>query len=51
MIYVVDNEEYFESKYHFEIVEPFSDKVSYKITHVNHFENHLSHIMDKANFL
>jgi hypothetical protein len=51
MIYVVDNEEYFESKYHFEIVEPFSDKVSYKIIHVNHFENHLNHIMDKANFL
>lgn len=50
MIYVVDNEEYFESKYHFDIAEPFSNKVSYKIIHVNHFENHLNHVIDKANF-
>jgi hypothetical protein len=37
MIYVVDNEKYFEKKYHFDIVEPFSGSVSYKIIHLNNF--------------
>ena len=37
MIYVVDNEKYFEKKYHLDIVEPFSGNVSYKIIHLNNF--------------
>ncbi len=35
MIYVIDNEEYFNKKYHFDIVEPFFGTVSYKIIHIN----------------
>ena len=45
MIYVVDNEKYFEKKYHFDIVEPFSGNVSYKMVHINNFTNFLHHIM------
>ena len=37
MIYVVDNEKYFEKKYHLDIAEPFSGNVSYKIIHLNNF--------------
>ena len=51
MIYVIDNEEYLESKYHFDIVEPFSGNVSYEIIHINHFENHINHLVDIAHFL
>jgi len=39
MIYVVDNEKYFEKKYNFDIVEPFSGNVSYKMIHINDFTN------------
>ena len=46
MIYVIDNEEYFESKYHFDIVEPFSSNVSYEIVHINNFENRINHLVD-----
>jgi len=45
MIYVVDNEKYLEKKYHFDIVEPFSGNVSYKMVHINNFTNFLNHIM------
>ena len=41
MIYVVDNEKYFEKKYNFDIVEPFSGNVSYKMIHINNFTNFL----------
>lgn len=51
MLYVIDNEKYFDNKYHFDTVEPFSDNVRYKIIHLKHFEDHLNHIIDKANFL
>lgn len=46
MVYVVDNKEYLESKYHFDIVEPFSGNVSYEIIHINHFESHINHLVD-----
>jgi|GEM_PF-6941983 len=49
MIYVVDNEEYLENRYHFNIVEPFSGNVSYEIIHINNFENYAERI--KAPFL
>jgi hypothetical protein len=46
MIYVVDNKKYFEKKYNFDIVEPFSGNVSYKMIHINEFSNFfLNHIM------
>jgi hypothetical protein len=50
MIYVIDNEEYLENKYHFDIVEPFSGNVSYEIMHINHFENRLTHLVDGLTF-
>lgn len=50
MIYVIDNEEYLENKYHFNIVEPFSGNVSYEIMHINHFENRLKHLTDGLAF-
>lgn len=46
MIYVIDNEEYLEIKYHFDIVEPFSGNASYEIIHIKHFENRLKHLVD-----
>ena len=39
MIYVVDNQKYFEKKYNFDIVEPFSGNVSYKMIHINELTN------------
>ncbi|GGD27058.1 hypothetical protein [Flavobacterium orientale] len=51
MIYVIDNEEYLENKYHFDNVEPFSANVSYKIMHVNHLENYINHLVDISHFL
>ena len=50
MIYVIDNEEYLENKYHFDIVEPFSGNVSYKIMHINHFENYINYLVDISHF-
>jgi len=50
MIYVIDNEEYLESKYHFDIVEPFSSNVSYEIVHINNFGNRINHIVDIGHF-
>lgn len=51
MIYVVDNEEYRKSKYHFDIIEPFSGSVSYDIININHFENHINRIVETSRFL
>jgi len=51
MIYVIDNEEYLENNYHFDIVEPFSGNVSYKIMHINHLETHINHLVDISHFL
>jgi hypothetical protein len=48
MLYVVDNEEYLSKKYHFNIVEPFSGNVSYKILHVNHFEGYLNYLIEAS---
>ena len=45
MIYVVDNEKYFEKKYNMDIVEPFSGNVRYKMIYINNFTNFLHHIM------
>lgn len=51
MIYVIDNEEYFKNKYHFDIVEPFSRNVNYEIVHINNFENRINHLIDTRHFL
>ena len=51
MVYVIDNEEYFDKKYHLESVVLFSDNVSYKIIHLNDFEKYLNHLVDASNFL
>lgn len=51
MVYVINNEEYFDKKYHLESVVPFSDNVSYKIIHLNDFEKYLNHLVDVSNFL
>jgi hypothetical protein len=48
MLYVIDNEKYFESQYHFDIVEPFSINVSYEIIHINQLENYISNLKDKC---
>lgn len=51
MIYVIDNEKYFEKKYHFDVVEPFSDNVNYKIIHIDNFENYLNQLIDISHTL
>lgn len=51
MIYVIDNEKYLENKYHFDVVEPFSGNISYKIMHVKHFENYINHLVEISDFL
>ncbi len=43
IIYVVDNKKYFEKKYNFDIVEPFSGNVQYKMIHINEFSNFFPH--------
>lgn len=50
IIYILDNEEYRKSKYHFDTVEPFSGNVSYEIIQISHFENYLNRLRDLANF-
>jgi hypothetical protein len=50
MIYVVDNEKYFDRKYHFDTVQPFSGNVNYKILHINNFESHLKYLLEMSNF-
>lgn len=51
MIYVIDNEKYLENKYHYDIAEPFSGNVSYKIIHISNFENHINHLVTISHFL
>jgi len=50
MIYVIDNEKYLDNKYHFDVVKPFSDNVSYKIIHINHLEGYLNNLIEISNF-
>ena len=50
MIYVIDNEKYLENKYHYDIAEPFSGNVSYKIIHISNFENHINHLVAISHF-
>lgn len=51
MIYVIDNEKYFEKKYHFDVVEPFSGNVNYKIMHIYNFENYITKLVDISRLL
>lgn len=46
MVYIIDNDEYLENRYHFDNVEPFSANISYDIVHINHFENYIKHLFD-----
>lgn len=50
MIYVVDKEKYFNRKYHFDSVEPFSGNVNYKILHIDNFEAHLKYLLEMSHF-
>ncbi len=50
MLYVIDNEEYLENKYHFDIVEPFSENLNYEIVHINRFEEYMNSLFDKSRF-
>jgi hypothetical protein len=50
MIYIIDNEKYIENKYHFDIVEPFSENVSYEVIHINNFEIHIKRIVEISHF-
>jgi hypothetical protein len=49
MVYIVDNEEFLENKYHFDIAVPFSDNVKYVILHIKHLEGYLRHLADIKN--
>lgn len=49
MIYVVDNEKFLDKKYHFNVFEPFSDIVNYKIIHLNSFNNYISYLVNGLN--
>lgn len=49
MLYVIDNKKYFDNKYHFDIVEPFSDNASYKIIHVNDLEHYIKRLIYTSN--
>lgn len=49
MIYVVDNKEYFNKKYHLDITEPFSENVSYHIIHVNDFDYYVKRLIYISN--
>ena len=51
MIYVIDNEKYFERQYHFDTVEPFSSNVSYKIIHINQLENYISNLINTTRII
>ncbi len=48
MIYVIDNDEYFDRKYHFDIIEPFSGNKSYLTIHALNLEHHINHLIDKS---
>ncbi len=51
MVYIVDNEEFIEHKYHSDIAVPFSENVHYEIIHINHFEGYLKRLIDIKNAL
>jgi hypothetical protein len=51
ILYVVDNEKYLQKKYHFDIVEPFSDNSSYRIILLSSLRNYISELIEKSNFL
>ena len=51
MLYVVDNEKYFQKKYHFDTVEPFSGNANYKIVHLNDFENYINYLVSTIKYL
>ena len=51
MIYIIDNEEYLNSKYHFDIAEPFSGNVNYEIMHVKYLESYITHLVAFSRFL
>ena len=51
MIYVVDNDEYFDSKYHFDIVEPFFGNTRYVTIHVNDFDQYIIRLTKISNLL
>jgi hypothetical protein len=51
MIYVIDNDEYFNKKYHFDIVEPFSGNISYKIIHVNNLMLYILRLIEEHKLL
>lgn len=46
MIYIIDNEEFLEEKYHFDITEPLSENVNYEIIHISHFENYINRLVE-----
>jgi hypothetical protein len=50
MVYIIDNEKYLDKRYHINAVEPFSSNVSYKIMHIDHFENYLNRLVDDFTF-
>jgi hypothetical protein len=49
MIYVVDNKEYFNKKYHLNITEPFSGNVSYHIIHINDLDYYVKRLIYISN--
>ena len=51
MIYVVGIEEYIKNEWHYDKVEPFSGNSSYKIMHINNFENYINHLLAKRSYL
>jgi hypothetical protein len=51
MIYVIDNDEYFNKKYHFDIVAPFSGNVNYKIIHINKLKQNIKRLIEVHDFL
>jgi len=51
MIYVVSIDKYLNNEWHFDKVEPFSGNSSYKIMHINNFENYINHLLAEISFL
>lgn len=51
MIYVIDNEKYFDNKYHFNVTDSFSENIKYRVVTIDSFENYLKHKIDITNFL
>lgn len=51
MIYIIDNKEYLDRKYHFDSAQPFSDTINYKIMHINQLYNYLTNLIEITTFL